>query len=368
LSVVFALVIAFLVMLSNADLRPQSCGLVGFASLLALARGRLPFPAKISLAVPLLVLWQNSHPSVTVGAAALAGLAAGEVLDGRRGHGSARELMILAVLAFVAQVATPATWGIFDVSRTNLVIGRDVLRVPEWLPPWDPTVVEEVTPYWLVLTSSLWAILCSGRGVAARDRALFLTMTALSLYAARFIIFWAVASVPIWAELVERLVPVGLFAWARTRDRPAAGTIRSIAGLAAGLAIVLGLHPARFRAIVRPEVPLEGVAALRAALPARARIYNDYFWAGPLLFYGASQWRVLFDGRLYLFADPAEWREFDDARTGRTALAELERRYHPDAFFLHTGKDRALIECLARSSRWRACFSGRTCVAFVPGT
>ena len=56
---------------------------------------------------------------------------------------------------------------------------------------------------------------------------LFIFMTILSFYAARFIIFWAIASVPFWAVVVERLMPMGMFAWCgdarRSRFGPADG-------------------------------------------------------------------------------------------------------------------------------------------------
>ena len=56
-----------------------------------------------------------------------------------------------------------------------------------------------------------------------RDRCLLIVMTGMSLYAVRFIIFWAVALVPFWAQAVERAFPSGMFAWAR---RPKARSAR----------------------------------------------------------------------------------------------------------------------------------------------
>ena len=80
-SVAVAMTIGFVVMLSNADLRPQSLGLASFAALLAVARSDLSFKIKLIIAVPLVVAWQNMHPSVVVGAVALAGLTSADFLD-----------------------------------------------------------------------------------------------------------------------------------------------------------------------------------------------------------------------------------------------------------------------------------------------
>ena len=81
LSAAVAMAIGFLVMLSNVDLRPQSLALASFALLLAVARSHLSFGTKLAIAAPLLVGWQNMHPSVIVGAVALAGLTAAEFLE-----------------------------------------------------------------------------------------------------------------------------------------------------------------------------------------------------------------------------------------------------------------------------------------------
>src|SRR5271156_6843569 len=125
-----------------------------------------------------------------------------------------------------------------------------------------------------------------GRQLPLRDRALVVVMSILSLYAARFIIFWAVALVPFWAQVVERTVPRDLFSSARGPAERSVRASRAIFGLLAGAIIVLGIHLARFKPIVEPEIPLDGVRALRAHLPASAKIYNDYVWAGPLILEG----------------------------------------------------------------------------------
>jgi hypothetical protein len=58
-----AMTVGFLALVSNADLRPQSFGLLCFAVLLALARGQLPFRVKSILAATTLIVWQNMHLS-----------------------------------------------------------------------------------------------------------------------------------------------------------------------------------------------------------------------------------------------------------------------------------------------------------------
>ena len=399
LSVSIAMALGFFVMLPNADLRPQSFGLLGFATLLALARGRLPFWAKMAIAAPLLLVWQNMHPSVLLGTAALGGLAGADIVsrfsrsrvgghpaepvgdpdcnepghpritedssDRTCNHGSSWELIVLSLLPLALQFATPEGRHILAVSRNNVLISREVLRVGEWLSPWDPKVVQAVSSFWVVLLGSLIAMVWFRTRVSWRDRGLFIVMTILSLYATRFIIFWAVALVPFWAEIVEQLVPAGAFTWARGRGEQTGRSGRSLVGLFGGAAIVFGVLPERFLPILEPGIPVDGVQALRAHLPGAARIYNDYIWAGPLILGGPRGWRVAVDGRLYFFPDPAEWRSIEDASAGRISVEELERRHRPDAFFLYPFLNESLIRNLSSCPRWRVCYSGPTCVAFV---
>jgi hypothetical protein len=364
-SVAVAMTIAFLVMLSNADLRPQSLGLLSFATVLAVARSGLSFKIKLMVAAPVLVAWQNMHPSVVVGAFTLAGMSLADFLARPSHESRPWEMIVLTLLAGAAQFATPIYAGVFDVSRTNLRISRDVLHLAEWLPPWDPEVIEAVDSYWLALFASLIAIRYLWKQFSLRDRTLLIVTTILSIYAARFIIFWAVALVPFWAEVVEHIVPAGMFAWARDQRERSFRAGRSIMWLVAGVVIVVGGHPGRFRPIVDPDIPLDGVQALRTQLPGAARIYNDYVWAGPLILGGTPGWRVAVDGRLYFFPDPAVWRSINDASAGRTSLDELERTHHPDAFFLYPARSHALIQKLSTCPHWQLCFRGPTCVAFV---
>jgi hypothetical protein len=365
-SVLVAMTIGFAVIVSNADLRPQSFGLLGFAILLALARGCAPFWCKLLVAPAVLVIWQNMHPSVVMGAVALGGLAMADFVDRQHVPGKAWQLVVLTLIAFASQFATPLGSRILNVSVDNLRISREVLHIGEWLPPWNPLISPDaVRTYWIALFCSTVAFAWFWRHISWRDRALFVVMTLLSLYASRFIVLWAVALVPLWAELVERIVPRDMFVWARGREDKPVDRVRSWIVVAAVLLIVMNLQRFWIGTIFRREIAENGIQRLRDALPAAARIYNNYGWAGPLILNGSPEWRVAVDGRLYFFREASEWQAIEDARTGRISLDELEQKHHPDAFFLHPGLDRGLIDRLLKCPRWRVCYSGPTSVAFV---
>ena len=291
-SVLIAMMTGFAVMVSNADLRPQSFGLLGFAILLALARGRAPFWCKLLVASAILVIWQNMHPSVVMGAVALGGLAVADFVDRQSVPGSAWQQAVLTLLAFVSQFATPLGTRILNVSVDNLRISREVLHIGEWLPPWHHLISPDaVRTYWIVLFCSLIAVVRLWRHVSWRDRMLFGVMTFFSLYASRFIVLWAVALVPLWAELVERTVPRDMFVFARGREDHRVYRVRSWIVVTAVLTIAMNLQRLWFGSIFRREIAENGIQPLRDELPAAARIYNNYGWAGPLILTGSPEWR-----------------------------------------------------------------------------
>ena len=365
LSVVLAMTGGFLVMLSNADLRPQGLGLFCFAAILYLAHSRLSITVKFVLAGPILVVWQNMHPSLVVGIVVLAALAVADFLDRKGGCGSPWTLVGLAVLAILAQFATPLGGRIIDVSRVNVLISRDLLQLAEWMPPWDPSVRDAVELYWVALAGCSVAIVWFWHRIAARDRALFIALTVLSLYASRFIVFWVVALVPLWAHLIELLIPPGMFAWARGKQ---------IGPLArAGRSSRFSWVPqwswcCILRGSDRSSIPrYRSPVCRRFASGYRQRHASTTTTSGR----GHCSLTATADGRsrwtaaCTSFATPRNGARSRMHGAGRVSLEELERNQHPDAFFLHKGPERALIESLTSCKRWQVCYSDPTCVAFV---
>src|SRR5207248_7592488 len=66
-SLVGGVALGLLVILPHSSVRPQAFGALGFAWLLTVARQDRPGWRSLLLAAPVLVVWQNLHPSVLVG-------------------------------------------------------------------------------------------------------------------------------------------------------------------------------------------------------------------------------------------------------------------------------------------------------------
>ncbi len=364
LSLLTALILGLLVAQSNSTVRPQSFAAIGFVLLLMLAESQRPLWHRLVCLIPVTLVWQNAHPSIVVGAVAVAGVAAGQWIAWLRNRAGRKPWDVVAILPLLAlaQLATPSGWQIFAVSRTNLIASRDWAAVTEWFHPWHPGVVHAMLPFWVVLAIALLLSVRVGRSVRKEDLGVFLAMTVLGLAAARFALFWSLAMVPILVRWIERARPPDLLAPSRhTRvSRPVAAAV-----LLAGLPLALA-GPAVFgRPSTRDGVPPDQIARLRQAVP-EGRIYNYRQWGGPLILQGYPGWKVAIDGRLYLF-DQQDWLSYHNAALGKTPLTEIVAQHDPDAFVLRSSYQQPLIEQLSGSPNWRRCGNDPECVVFVRG-
>lgn len=368
-SLTAAVVLGLLVALPHTSVRPQAFGVLGFALLLALVQRAWPGWLRLAGAVPLLVVWQNLHPSVVVGGIAVAAVVATQWLRFfRTGKRPAPwTLTALLVLIGLSQFATPLGWSILAVSRQNAVVARDWLRVSEWMPPWDASVRDAMATFWMALLISLLLLARLRFRIALDDLALFAVMTLLALSAARFALFWAIAAVPMWARWIEAAKPHELFP---ARD-VAVPYMVAVPAVGLGLLFVcLPLYLMHRQAWPMPlmsdKLPSDGASRLWA-VTATKRIYNYREWGGLLVSLGQNPRQVAIDGRLYLFSKE-EWDEYNRAALGQIPLKEIIEKHHPDAFFLRPGFHAALIASLRQAKEWVEIHSDSACAVFVPAS
>ncbi len=361
-SLLSGLVLGLLPGLSNAGVRPHSFALLGFAAVLYLAR-QGPFTVRGLVGIALIaILWQNTHPSLSLGVLAVGALAAGEWLTKWRHpeHPPPRFLTLATGILALAQLATPMGWQIFDVSAANLHISRDLLRIDEWLPPWDPRTRSAKSGFFLASGITLILLIARGRNLRPADWLLLLAMTGMAGYAARFALFWGIALIPLWTQWLEAVRPADRLAWTNPTWSPRALRLSGLGGLAAvyTLPTLIQAKP-HFHYDVA-----ECLGTLAKAVPA-GHIYNFREWGGPLILQSHPQWQVTIDGRLYLYP-VQDWLEYTHVAQGRVELEEIMARYKPTAFVLHPGFHRRLIELLEASGQYRRLFSDRFCVAYAP--
>lgn len=344
--------------ITTASVRPQSFSALAFGLLIVLLRSKMSVGRTALLGGLLFVLWQNLHPSVVVGglavfAAALAGTV--QYFRKRRPELPVR-LFVLLPLAALATVATPAGFDVFRISRINAELSLH-LGVAEWMPlTWRPT--EFGRPLvWVMFLVTAAGLALRGRNVKAETLAIVLALAGATLLSHRFVLFWGIALIPLWPELLGTEI---------TSDtRPRSPWRRPLAALA--IAGTVGCFAATKPAPLDKYYPFEGIQKLRDT-GIRGTIFGTFYWGGMLAEAGYPDWRITHDGRYYLHT-AAEWdRYFEETDHGGVPLDEIVARYKPEAFFLRPGSDKALIALLNADGRWRTLFADANCIVFVPAS
>ena len=346
-----ALLLAFTAALPAASIRPQSFGALCFGGMLALLKLGLRPWQTIALALPLLVLWQNLHPSVSIGAVALAAHAAGGWAAWLRQRSLVRPwaATILAPAALASVFATPEGAGILVVSARNAQASIAV-GASEWLPLWVAANHLNAVPILAASLVALCTVLRTPRRTDWSDAAVMLILLVLTVTAYRFVLFWAIATIPVIA--------------------PGSGACeRGRAGLRSAMWVAL-VMVAIVTPLLRPtyfsnNLPLAAVSRLRMT-SVRGTIFTEPEFAGALIDAGHPRWRVSLDGRYYRYTD-AEWARYGEILAGTFGLADVERLYRPAAFVLRPSHTIALCNALDRpGSGWRAIYRDEGAAVWVP--
>ena len=352
-AVAAALVLAFIAALPTASVRPQSYASLCFGLLLALQRLDQRPGVSLLLGVPLLVLWQNLHPSVGIGALALGIQTALGAFVWWRDRSQPLPLVsaTLTLAAIVAIFATPDGFSILAISAANAEMSL-AIGASEWRPLWIEGNWANAAPVLITAATSLYLLLRARERVAARELLLALALFVLTATAYRFVLFWAVAMVPVLARVMtspESELDRGGPRWL------------AVAAVVLVAAIMPIAAPTRFS----PSLPLGAIAHLQRE-NVRGTIYADFPYGGPVIDAGWPQWRVAYDGRYYRYPRE-EWRYNGGIENGYVPLVDVIAKWHPAAFLIQEDHNAPLAGELARSRQWRKVYRGPDgVVVYVP--
>lgn len=351
-AIVVALVLAFLPALPTASIRPQSFAVLCFGSLLALHRLGLSPMRTIAIGIPLLLTWQNLHPSVSVGVAAMGASAVPGWIAWvfRRGVRPPLAATGLAAIGMAATFATPDGLSVIEVSRRNAEASI-AIGASEWLPLWIPGNWLNAVPVGIVIVAWIWLIVRVRARVDAGEIAVSLLLLAMTLTAYRFVLFWAVAMVPVLARAATPQIRIS----GNDRTHPRALVIPLL------LVAMLGplLLPTRFA----PNIPLAALDRLKRE-NVRGVVFGDFPFGGAIIDRGYPDWRVAYDGRYYRYSSD-EWKYNGGIENDFVPLVDIERKWQPVAFVLNVEHNAPTAEELAISKRWRRIYARDEIVVFV---
>lgn len=349
-AVMLALLLGFVAALPTASIRPQSFACLCFGALLALQRLGLRPALTIAFGAPLLVVWQNLHPSVSVaaiamGMAALPGWAAW--LRGRTRSIPAAPT-VLALVALAAIFATPDGLSVLQTSALNAEASI-AIGASEWLPLWISANRSNAVPVAVVAVLAVRLCLSHRSRVDAGELAVVIGLLLMTAVAYRFVLFWAVAMVPVIARVAGE----------PGRERPI-NPAMVLVPIALVAVIAPLLAPTRFA----ETLPLAAVERLRHE-GVRGTVYGDFPFGGAIIDAGYPDWHVAYDGRYYRYSRK-EWQYNGGIENGIVPLVDVERKWNPAAFVLDEYHNAPLAGELARRRDWRRIWSERGIVVYVP--
>ncbi|MCC6954677.1 MAG: hypothetical protein IT290_11210, partial [Deltaproteobacteria bacterium] len=255
------------------------------------------------------------------------------------------------------QFVTPFGLSIVSLNRANFEISRELLRITEWLPAYDPSVRIQMSVYWLSLVISLALLARLRLRVRASDLFTFLVFALFALLSARMALFYSVAMVPVWTRWVEAALPTNIFRFTffSSPGSRIGGTVLALAVCA--IPPVLQPIPPFL-----PQAPIALAEKLKTLQPLR--VYNYREWAGLLAFFAGPDIKLSMDGRLYL-SPKGKWSEYHDAALGRLDPTQLALVNETNVFFLHRGYHAGLVERLEQNAQWQLLFAEGDAVVYV---
>ena len=199
---------------------------------------------------------------------------------------------------------------------------------------------------WISFGVTLAIVPLLTRRVRLGDVIAVLGLTVLSLFMHRFVLMWAVAVIPLWADALA------------FSCRPAPPSLLRKVFIAVVLAISLVI------AIVSPcyfaekTYPFEAVDSLRSH-GVRGPVYCNFLFGGVL---SEAGHKVSHDGRYYLFTRE-QWAMYNRTARGEVDLDAILARHDPAAFVLRKDYDAGLIALL--QPRWHMLHDDELAIVFA---
>ena len=334
--------------------------------------------------VPLFVLWSNLHGEFVIGLGFMALILVAEVVGGRLHMPDPAQrsrllplLYLLIACTAVSMINLNGPTILFYAAGTQASAAQQSL-IEEWFSPsfhdW------EVLVYGAMMLS-LAMLIVFNRRIRARDVALVLVTTALSLQSARHIELFVAASTPVFIDQLALATPRMRAALGRLRPRPARTPARTrvqpplLFRLTACAMLMAGLGGVYIAWLV-PKMQLQPdslayaqefpvcAAQWLAGAPAPLRIFNQYGEGGYLSYELSSH-----GDKVFIFGDAALMGDqmletYASAETVAPGWDSTIRRFGTDIVLYDINTP--LTDVLDHAADWTKVYQDGLSVAFVP--
>jgi hypothetical protein len=359
LEVICAFVAILLVAIPFQGLRPQTFSVVGFSLLVYICNSGWKWKYRIIYSFVTVVIWQNLHPSSSIGVVYLCTIAIAQIIRDYRFH-SKQDIRVYlsAMIPATGLILTPMHLSVFTLTRKNMEIAK-YIGIEEW-----NSIISSTT--WPASQNAIICmVICAVILVACRctleyeDIIVCVVFTCLGILIFRVTLYWLLAVAPIIVRCISVLCRQRIAQY-RQYDRYSNKWLLSAALLAAFALTTVGNT-----AVFDKTIPIHNLGKLRE-YGISGNVYNYREWGGLLYWYDQNM-KPAIDGRLYLY-EKSVWDDYIRAANGCASVHELERRFNPSAFFLRHSYHEKLIAQLRECPRWKAVYSDELAILFLPTT
>jgi hypothetical protein len=334
--------------------------------------------------VPVFLVWSNFHSGFVIGLGFIAVILVAEVVGDRlhmpdpAPRERLRPLLFVLIASTAVSMINPNGPTILLYALGTQTSGAQQSLIEEWFSPsfhdW------EVLVYGAMLLS-LAMLIVFNRRIRARDVALVLVTTALSLQSARHIALFVAASTPVYIDQLDLAMPRMRAAARRARRLPAAMSVRTpaqpplpfrLTACALLLAGLVGIYVAwlvpkmelqPYSLTYAQEFPVCAAQWLAAA-PEPLKIFNQY-GEGGYLSYALSPHgdKVFIFGDAALMGDPLLY-SYAGVETVTPSWDSIIRRAGTDIVLYDINTP--LADVMDHAADWTKVYQDGLSVAFVP--
>ena len=340
-----ALFIGSLIILPHVAVRPQVFAVFFFIMALRLLHSYRSAFTVFFISFPLFLLWQSIHPSLLFFSGLILLSETIQWFSAKHFRKSTAILLISSVCAVgLLEYVVPS----MAIAKTNAVLSKQVLHISEWQPAWDFSVRRAMTMFFLFTPLSLFAEVRYRSRSSTFESTLRLLFFVITLYSARFGLFWGALTTPLWYHLVR-----DLFLHFR-KDSLISSSIDPFKK-------DLLFYPVLFTLLSfiwivsspldeTSERIKEQITALRSVQNDSGVAYTSKEISGYVSAF--SRFTVQVDGRIYRYTEDF-WNRYAAESQGAVPLQEISSVYDPEVFILDPETQAPLISEISTSKHWK---------------